>query len=318
MKTAPAQRGAALLLAMVTVTLVAVLAAATQWQQWRDVEVESADRTRVQSVWILTGALDWARLILREDARSGGPDHLGEPWAVALQESRLSTFLAADRNNNSADLADADNSFLSGSISDQQALLNVLNLVEKGTLSEPDHRAFLKLFALLGLPQRQLAALEENMRFAADTSPDNRSGTVAPLLPQRMEQLLWLGLPRETIAVLEPYITLLPTRTAVNLNTASAEVIYASIPGLDMDQAQRLVAERDRAHFRNLADVINLVPSAGSQVNDNLHSVSSRFFLVRGRLRQDHGAVEERSLLQRDGLEVRTLWRERMPASVMP
>jgi len=318
MKTAPAQRGAALLLAMVTVTLVAVLAAATQWQQWRDVEVESADRTRVQSVWILTGALDWARLILREDARSGGPDHLGEPWAVALQESRLSTFLAADRNNNSADLADADNSFLSGSISDQQALLNVLNLVEKGTLSEPDHRAFLKLFALLGLPQRQLAALEENMRFAADTSPDNRSGAVAPLLPQRMEQLIWLGLPRETIAVLEPYITLLPTRTAVNLNTASAEVIYASIPGLDMDQAQRLVAERDRAHFRNLADVINLVPSAGSQVNDNLHSVSSRFFLVRGRLRQDHGAVEERSLLQRDGLEVRTLWRERMPASVMP
>lgn len=318
MKPVRMQRGAALLLAMVTVTLVAVLAAATQWQQWRDVEVESADRTRVQSVWILTGALDWARLILREDARSGGPDHLGEPWAVALQESRLSTFLAADRNNNSADLADADNSFLSGRISDQQALLNVLNLVEKGTLSEPDHRSFLKLFTLLGLPQRQLAALEENMRFAADTSPDNRSGAQAPLLPQRLEQLIWLGLPRESIAALEPYITLLPTRTGVNLNTASAEVIYASIPGLDMDQAQRLVTERDRAHFRNLGDVINLVPNAASQINDNLHSVSSRFFMVRGRLRQDHGAVEERSLIQRDGLEVRTLWRERMPATVMP
>jgi hypothetical protein len=56
-------------------------------------------RSRVQSAWVLTGALDWARLILREDARSGGADHLGEPWAVPLQEARLSTFLAADRNN---------------------------------------------------------------------------------------------------------------------------------------------------------------------------------------------------------------------------
>ena len=88
------QTGAALLAAMLTVTLVASLAAAALWQQWRSIEVESAERTRQQSLWVLTGALDWARLILREDARSGGADHLGEPWAVPLEEARLSTFLA--------------------------------------------------------------------------------------------------------------------------------------------------------------------------------------------------------------------------------
>src|SRR3989442_3133622 len=98
------QAGAALLAAMLTVTLVATFAAASLWQQWRSVEVEAAERSRVQSSWILTGALDWARLILREDARAGGADHLAEPWAVPLQEARLSTFLAADRNNN----ADSD------------------------------------------------------------------------------------------------------------------------------------------------------------------------------------------------------------------
>ena len=93
------QVGAALLAAMLTVTLVASFAAAAAWQQWRAVEVETAERQRVQASWILVGALDWARLILREDARSGGADHLGEPWAVALQESRMSSFLAADKNN---------------------------------------------------------------------------------------------------------------------------------------------------------------------------------------------------------------------------
>ena len=55
----------------------------------------------MQSGWILTGALDWARLLLREDHMGSGAtaaDHLGEPWAVPLQEARLSSFLAADRN----------------------------------------------------------------------------------------------------------------------------------------------------------------------------------------------------------------------------
>jgi general secretion pathway protein K len=89
--------GAALLTAMLTVALVASMAAAALWQQWRGVEVEVAERTRSQSLWVLTGALDWARLILREDARAGGADHLGEPWAVPLEEARLSTFLATDK-----------------------------------------------------------------------------------------------------------------------------------------------------------------------------------------------------------------------------
>ena len=91
-----AQGGAALLMALLTVALVATLASAALWRQWRNVEVEAHDRSRMQAGWVLSGALDWARLILREDARAGGPDHLGEPWSVPLQESRLSTFLAID------------------------------------------------------------------------------------------------------------------------------------------------------------------------------------------------------------------------------
>ena len=91
--------GAALLSAMLTVTLVATFAAAALWQQWRSVEVEIAERARVQVAWLLVGALDWSRLILRIDANAGTTDHLAEPWAVALQESRLSTFLASDKNN---------------------------------------------------------------------------------------------------------------------------------------------------------------------------------------------------------------------------
>ena len=150
-------RGAAILAAMLTVTLVATFAAAAMWQQWRGVEVEAAERSRAQSAWVLTGALDWSRLILREDARSGGADHLAEPWAVPLQEARLSTFLAADRSAGTD--SDTENAFLSGQIIDLQSLLNVNNLLESGRISEPGLRSFARLFELLGLPLRAAGAL---------------------------------------------------------------------------------------------------------------------------------------------------------------
>ena len=67
-----AQRGAALISAMLVVTLVATLASVALWQQWKHVEVESAERHRVQASWLLNGALDWSRLILREDAMASG------------------------------------------------------------------------------------------------------------------------------------------------------------------------------------------------------------------------------------------------------
>ncbi|MGZ5181374.1 MAG: type II secretion system minor pseudopilin GspK [Ramlibacter sp.] len=303
------QRGAALLVAMLIVTLVATFAASALWQQWRAIEVEGAERSRMQAGWVLTGALDWARLILREDSRTGGADHLAEPWAVPLQEARLSTFLAANGATDTP--SDADNIFLSGVISDQQGLLNLTNLVESGHASVTGVRSFQRLFALLGLPPSQVETLAENLRFANDISTDNQSASQAPLAPQRAEQMAWLGVPQSTVATLLPYVTVLPARTPVNINTASAEVIYAAIDGLTLAEAQELVARRAQAPFRTLQEATQVMPQHTAAINEGTVNISTRFFEVRGRLRMDRMVVEERSLVQRDGLDIKTIWRER-------
>lgn len=308
------QGGAALLAAMLTVTLVATFAAAALWQQWRSVEVESADRMRVQSSWILTGALDWGRLILREDARSSREDFLSEPWAVPLQEARLSTFLAADSHAgmDTGTGTDADNVFLSGDISDLQAKLNVTSLVVAGVVQDKRLAAFKRLFDLLGLPAGQVATLAENLRFASDISTDNRNAARAPLLPLREEQLVWLGLTPETVAAIAPYVTVLPRPTPVNLNTAPAEVIYAVIDNIGLADAQRLVAERERQHFTKNADVAALLPARATLPDDaNGIAFATGFFEVHGRLRIDQTVIDERSVVQRLGLQVQTLQRER-------
>ena len=305
------QSGAALLTAMLTVALVASMAAAALWQQWRGVEVETAERTRTQSLWVLTGALDWARLILREDARAGGADYLGEPWAVPLEEARLSTFLAADKGAAVDTTQAMTQVFLSGRISDLQGRMNVLNLVENGKVSTPWLHAFSRLFEQLALPVSELAAVAENLRFAMDNSSDNGSARLAPLVPQRVDQLRWLGLSENSLAKLGNYITVLPVRTPVNLNTASVTVLHACIPTLDMAQAQRLAGSRQNEHFRTLLDAGKVAPEIAGELTDTLHSVNSRFFEVQGRLRMEQAVVDERSVVQREGLNVRTLWRDR-------
>ncbi len=314
-------RGAALLAALLTVVLVATLAAAGLWQQWRSIEVEAAERQRAQAAWILSGALDWTRLILREDAAAGAIDHLAEPWAVPLQESRLSTFLAADRNTDTRGTT-VDEAFLSGEIVDLQSRLNLANLVQGPRVSESGLRSFQRLFVQLGLPGQQLEAMAVQMVRASQTptatgatgtttdAPDTADGSgLTPLRPWRVSQLGWLGVPPATVQALSPHVVVLPVATPVNLNTASATVIAAAVEGISLADAQKLVSRRAGAPLRTVQEAAQVL---GRAPDDASASVSSRFFEVRGRLRLDRLVIEERSLVERDTQRVRVLQRERL------
>ena len=315
-------RGAALLAAMLTVSLVAMLAAGAAWQQWRTVEVESTERQHAQAQWLLLGALDWARIILREDARSGNADaptdHLAEPWAIPLQEARLSTFLAANSSSSAVNKSVTNGSstfsntfsedaltqevYLSGQIIDLQARMNVSNLLQGNQIDLKSLQAFERLFEALSLPTAQLNTLAQGL-VAAQQQKDG-----APLLPQRVSQLTWLGLTPQTLNSLAPYITVLPTRTPVNLNTAPPVVLYASVAGLSLADAKRLSDQRAQNPWSSL-DAFQ--KAAGKPVSvDVTHSVNSRFFEVVGRLRMPATSLVERSVVQRDQVDVKVLWRE--------
>jgi len=302
-----AQRGAALLTALIIVTLVVTLAASMIWQQWRAVQVEAAERARMQSAWILLGALDWARLILREDARSGRPTALTEPWATPLAEARLSTFLAADRDRSAEDGPDA---FLSGVITDAQARYNLASLLDPaGKIVPAELDALQRLCQTVGLSSDVAQRIAAGMRDA-QLGASQGSGS-APLRPRRLAQLTWLGIDAGTIAALEPYVTLLPVPTPVNANTASREVLAAVIKGLDLATAERLVQLRTRDPFKTLAAVQAQVPGLGPLTAQQV-SVTSSFFEVRGRLRLEDRALEQRSLVERRGLDVLVLQREQV------
>ena len=147
------QKGAVLLLTLLMVAMVAALISTTLWRQSGQIQIETAQRQRQQGLWLLQGATDWARLILREDARNGSSDHLSEPWAVPLKESRLSSFLSNQPNLNTSaqEAAWADRVLLSGGIQDAQGKFNLANLVQGQAIDRTTLGAWKKLFGLLGL-----------------------------------------------------------------------------------------------------------------------------------------------------------------------
>ncbi len=318
------QRGAAILIAMLVVTLVATLAAGLQWRQWRLLQTEAAARAQSQAAWVLVGALDWARLILREDARSAGNagfvDHLGEPWAVPLQEAKLSSFLTAD----SLQDASQDTAYLSGDITDAQSKINLTNLVVPQAAPSPGqalptshtYRSLVRLYQQLHLPPNELAQWAR--RWQLSSTPSDAASSAAaqadagiPLRPTRIEQLTWLGVPEERVALLKNYLTILPKVTPINLNTASPEVLAAAASDTDMAAVQKFVRSRAQTPLQRLSDASNIL---GLEANllDTHFSISSQYFEVRGRLRLGDWVVLEESLLSREGLNVTTVWRRRM------
>jgi general secretion pathway protein K len=213
--------------------------------------------------------------------------------------------------------------FLSGQITDAQSRMNVMNLIEDNQVSAAALARFAALFERLNLPlgelQNMARQLQSARQTALATAPDNATSAAGQtnadvaLMPQQTAQLLWLGLSPGTLAALRAHITVLPEATPVNLNTASAEVLSAIVPGLSLVSARQAIEQRQRAHWESLNAAQQALGPAGRLLDEKQHSVQSRYFEVLGRMRIDNVVQQETALVRREGNQVRMLWRVKSP-----
>lgn len=124
----------------------------------------------------------------------------------------------------------------------------------------------------------------------------------APLMPQTVDQLLWLGLDAATLERLRPYVTLLPPDVAgstVNVNTAPKEVIAAVVDGLDLARASRIVQTRQRNPFKSTDELRAVIGQKAPDWDFGRLDVKSDYYEVNGRVRFDDNIIEQRNLVQR-------------------
>ena len=296
-----AQRGAAVIVALLAVAVAVSMVGSAFWRQnvmFRQVENE---RSFAQVDWLMRAAVDWARLVLAEDARTSSVDHAGEPWALRIAETRVDTD------------AEGVAAYVEGGMQDAQSKYNLANLAQAG-LALPAERACLRrLFAGTGVPLTLVEPIAAYVVQASAIDPAIGAGSGAHLLYTLDDLREIPGLSSEHLRQLRQHLTVLPKPTAVNANTASAEVLAALLPDLALSAARRLVASREQAYFKDLNDVLTRLPGAPLVASGAKLAVGTRFFLLDGRASYAKARLHMQALLERDDEHVTVVWRRELP-----
>jgi general secretion pathway protein K len=294
------QRGVAVVTALLLTTLAVTIVASLFWQQQVQVRWIENQRLRQQTKWVLRSALDWARLILREDARLSQVDHLGEPWATSLADTPLDEFV----ENGRAD-TEATNATMSGSIVDAQSRYNLRNLAQNAVPNQSEIAVFQRLLSILKLDPNLAQTTADALAATQNPAAAETSSAPAPgkaVAPPAMasvthnDDLLTIpGYSKSILDRLNNFVVILPEPTAVNVNTASAEVLAARM-GIPLSDGGALIAGRAHAYFKDTADFESR--AQGKALGTGI-ATQTHYFFVNGKVQMDRAYLEMQALIYR-------------------
>ena len=288
-RTGASQAGMAVITAMLLVALAASTATFLLWRQQLWLQQVENLASRAQADALARAALEWRR-------RSGSATAIGPFEAAGAVQT---------------------------TIVDAQGLFNLNNLLRAGKPSEPDLRAFSRLLAVLRLPEALADALLDAIDADSDTTfpggaedldylamqPARRAPNRSLLDVSSLGRIK--GFDAEAIERLRPYVSALPEATAVNVNSAPAEVLQALLPGLDDGAARALVAERSQKPFDTLEAFRARLPEPARASPSVALGVSSSYHVIESRARVGRAEASHRTLVgmkgaKREGIVWRT------------
>lgn len=290
-----AQRGVALITAILIVALVASVATYLAAQNQVRIQQMENLKARAQAALLARAAVDWGRVVLADDGSRNTVDDFSEQWAIAVPPQQT------------------DGGLVGGQLSDQQALFNLNNVVWSGVAYPADVARFQRLLASLQLPPDLANALvdwldtDSVVTYPGGAEDGEYLQQVPPyraanrLLTDVNELYAVRGFNDKIIARLRPFVTALPVRTGVNINTAPVEVLAAMLENGSATDAAMLVLGRKNKAIQNRQDFLDRYPTLAAQFQDNSLEYGSRYFLADSQAQYGIARVREQALLQRNG-----------------
>ena len=258
------QKGSATIIALIVVSLIAICVASLVWQQDFEIRKTRIYKENTQVSWLQRSLIDVVRLVLRIDLlNSPAVDHLGEIWALPIENSRIEDYL---KNQDLPE--ELKNIKFSGSIQDAQALFNIANLWD----------ANISTVNVTGVQ------------------------TYANLLQYLDELINVPGYSSDMIKRLSQFTIVLPEPTTVNLNTTSIEVLLALWPTLSQTDAARFIQLRLNMPLKSQNDITQLLskiqPNKTTQATSSV-GVKSDYWLAHTNMLIDQRNINTQTLIQR-------------------
>ncbi len=306
------QRGAAVVSALIVVAIVAALTTSLFQRQTASTRRAENELARVQARAMLAGGIDWARLVVRDHGRREPTTRGDQIWATPVLDTRI------ERQD------DDRVAVFSGGVQDEQGKYNLYNLARNGVAQPEQEEILRRLLGALELPDTlaarivDIVAAAQPPALAAD-APNTaaQSGPVARApLPRGVDEIAaLLDLEPPMRNALRRTMTLLPSATQVNVNTAPAEVIAALVPGLSIAQARALAGERDRGNwFNNTGDFANRLAGTGVKTPAPAVATNSSWFLASGTVVYERARVSMQALMRSaPPAAPETLWTRETP-----
>ncbi|MFK7793745.1 MAG: type II secretion system minor pseudopilin GspK [Gammaproteobacteria bacterium] len=288
------QEGIALLTAILVLALAVI--AATSITANHQLSIRRTENVVFGSqVWsYLHGGETWAKVVLARDLDDDNDyDHISEAWATELPALPL------------------PGGYISGKIEDEQGKINVNNLI---TGTEPDPLTRIRLEALFALLEQDSSLIQAvidwidpdvNAIPPNGAEDDYYTGLEYPYLTanrpmQHISELrLIKGFTQEIYEQVEPFLTALPSNTAVNVNTAKAEVLASVIPNIGIDLANNIIEERDEEAFESIQQFVSNPLLQGAPINLQALSVNSSFFSLNSQIKVGNSFIRNESILNR-------------------
>ena len=311
------QRGVAVITALLLTALAITVVASLFWQQQVQVRSMENQRLRLQTQWAMRGMVDFARFWLRQDNPT--QTALDGVWATPIEEARLDDYV--DREKVDTEKFDAT---VSGRALDAQARFNISNLVAAtGGINPQQVLAYQRLLLNLRLDSglaevaaRAVLCAKPNPRAAngdGNTAATSMCGGREPVAFTQVEDLLAEpGYTPQVLEKLRDFVIVLPKLTAadvtaVNVNTASAEVLSA-ITDMSLSEASALtLRKRDYAKIKKCTpeEIVKKIKCFKDDIGDKTvidgveSDVTSRYFLTVIRVRLDRAALDAVALIYR-------------------
>ncbi|MDM8566099.1 type II secretion system minor pseudopilin GspK [Candidatus Halobeggiatoa sp. HSG11] len=293
------ESGVALITVMLIVSLATITAVAMTTRQQLDIHRTANLINGEQAYLYALGGENWIKRILLRDNKK--VDSLQDIWATSIPALPI------------------PGGYITGQAIDLQGRFNLNNLLqEDGQISSSDVIVLERLLSVLELPislaQMIVDWIDTNEERLVNGAEDNvylmknpAYRTANRLLIDPSEIRLLVGV--EEYYKLLPYISTLPTRTSINVNTTSDKILMALVEGLTENDVAMLLAEREQQPFSKLQDFINHEILAGLKIYDKHLSIFSSYFLFTSEVKIARGRVKLNSVLHRANNEIKIIMR---------